>query len=59
MIHFCVMPWQINEGEGTVKLKREHIAQTFPNINDLEGNFIFAAVSVLTESGKKKTLFNL
>uniref|UniRef100_A0A3B4F898 Complement C3-like n=1 Tax=Pundamilia nyererei TaxID=303518 RepID=A0A3B4F898_9CICH len=44
---------QINEGEGTVKLKREHIAQTFPNINDLEGNFIFAAVSVLTESGSE------
>uniref|UniRef100_A0A3P9BDM7 Complement C3-like n=1 Tax=Maylandia zebra TaxID=106582 RepID=A0A3P9BDM7_9CICH len=39
--------------EGTVKLKREHIAQTFPNINDLEGNFIFAAVSVLTESGSE------
>uniref|UniRef100_A0A3P9BDI5 Complement C3-like n=1 Tax=Maylandia zebra TaxID=106582 RepID=A0A3P9BDI5_9CICH len=44
---------EINEGEGTVKLKREHIAQTFPNINDLEGNFIFAAVSVLTESGSE------
>lgn len=40
MTHFCVMPWQINEGEGTVKLKREHIAQTFPNINDLEGLYI-------------------
>ncbi|XP_063333362.1 complement C3-like [Pelmatolapia mariae] len=44
---------QIDEGEGTVKLKKEHIAQTFPNINDLEGNFIFAAVSVLTESGSE------
>ncbi|CAI5679592.1 unnamed protein product [Oreochromis niloticus] len=43
----------IDEGEGTVKLKKEHIAQSFPNINDLEGNFIFAAVSVLTESGSE------
>uniref|UniRef100_A0A669AWG8 Uncharacterized protein n=1 Tax=Oreochromis niloticus TaxID=8128 RepID=A0A669AWG8_ORENI len=44
---------QIDEGEGTVKLKKEHIALSFPNINDLEGNFIFAAVSVLTESGSE------
>uniref|UniRef100_A0A3Q1IWP6 Uncharacterized protein n=1 Tax=Anabas testudineus TaxID=64144 RepID=A0A3Q1IWP6_ANATE len=41
----------ITKGEGAVKLKREHITQTFPNINDLVGSPIYVAVSVLTESG--------
>ncbi|XP_042340612.1 complement C3-like isoform X2 [Plectropomus leopardus] len=42
---------QIKEGVGMVKLKREHITKTFPNILQLVGSSIFAAVSVLTESG--------
>ncbi|KAG7223750.1 hypothetical protein INR49_026432 [Caranx melampygus] len=41
---------EIAEGEGEVILKREHITQSF-NINDLVGNPIFVAVSVLTENG--------
>lgn len=35
-------------------LKREHILQTFNNINDLVGKSLFVAVSVLTDSGKKR-----
>ncbi|XP_038554036.1 complement C3-like [Micropterus salmoides] len=41
----------IERGNGEVKLKREHITQTFPNILSLVGSSIFVAVSVLTESG--------
>ncbi|XP_040891542.1 complement C3-like [Toxotes jaculatrix] len=41
----------VENGNGQVILKREHILQTFPNINELVGNSIFVAVSVLTESG--------
>ena len=39
-----------------VTLKREHITQTFKNINDLVGSSIFIAVSVMTESGKKESM---
>uniref|UniRef100_A0A8D0AEL5 NTR domain-containing protein n=1 Tax=Sander lucioperca TaxID=283035 RepID=A0A8D0AEL5_SANLU len=39
------------KGNGVVKLKTEHITQTFPNILDLVGSSIYVAVSVLTESG--------
>uniref|UniRef100_A0A8C9XDM5 Complement component c3a, duplicate 5 n=1 Tax=Sander lucioperca TaxID=283035 RepID=A0A8C9XDM5_SANLU len=42
---------QIEGGIGVVKLKREHITQTFPNILELVGSSIYVAVSVLTESG--------
>ncbi|XP_041788921.1 complement C3-like [Chelmon rostratus] len=42
---------QIKEGLGEVKLKRDHIIDTFPNIIELVGNPIFVSVSVLTESG--------
>ncbi|XP_028443323.1 complement C3 isoform X2 [Perca flavescens] len=42
---------QISEGIGVVKLEREHITQTFPNILELVGRSIYVAVSVLTESG--------
>ncbi|XP_035862936.1 complement C3-like [Sander lucioperca] len=42
---------QISKGNGVVKLKTEHITQTFPNILDLVGSSIYVAVSVLTESG--------
>ncbi|XP_078100911.1 complement C3-like [Sander vitreus] len=42
---------QLEGGIGVVKLKREHITQTFPNILELVGSSIYGAVSVLTESG--------
>uniref|UniRef100_A0A8C9XEC5 Uncharacterized protein n=1 Tax=Sander lucioperca TaxID=283035 RepID=A0A8C9XEC5_SANLU len=42
---------QVKGGIGVVKLKREHITQTFPNILELVGSSIYVAVSVLTESG--------
>uniref|UniRef100_A0A8D0CN60 Uncharacterized protein n=1 Tax=Sander lucioperca TaxID=283035 RepID=A0A8D0CN60_SANLU len=42
---------QIEGGIGVVKLKREHITQTYPNILELVGSSIYVAVSVLTESG--------
>ncbi|XP_067438865.1 complement C3-like isoform X2 [Thunnus thynnus] len=43
----------VKEGHGQAILKREHITQTFPNINELVGESIFVAVSVLTESGSE------
>uniref|UniRef100_A0A3Q2VXJ6 Macroglobulin domain-containing protein n=1 Tax=Haplochromis burtoni TaxID=8153 RepID=A0A3Q2VXJ6_HAPBU len=43
----------IENGVGTVTLKKEHIKQTFENISSLVGSSIFAAVNVLTDSGKK------
>uniref|UniRef100_A0A3B3C6W6 Uncharacterized protein n=1 Tax=Oryzias melastigma TaxID=30732 RepID=A0A3B3C6W6_ORYME len=45
----------IENGEGNVVLKREHITKTFPDINQLVGSSIFVSVSVLTDSGKMKT----
>ncbi|KAF1385234.1 hypothetical protein PFLUV_G00105620 [Perca fluviatilis] len=42
---------QISEGIGVVKLEREHITQTYPNILELVGSSIYVAVSVLMESG--------
>uniref|UniRef100_A0A3B4XUJ4 Complement C3/4/5 macroglobulin domain-containing protein n=1 Tax=Seriola lalandi dorsalis TaxID=1841481 RepID=A0A3B4XUJ4_SERLL len=45
----------IVQGEGVVTLKRAHITQTF-HINNLVGDSIFVAVSVLTENGKKERL---
>uniref|UniRef100_A0A8D0CNZ9 Complement C3/4/5 macroglobulin domain-containing protein n=1 Tax=Sander lucioperca TaxID=283035 RepID=A0A8D0CNZ9_SANLU len=47
---------QVKGGIGVVKIKREHITQTFPNILELVGSSIYVAVSVLTESGKKERL---
>uniref|UniRef100_A0A671YLD9 Complement C3-like n=1 Tax=Sparus aurata TaxID=8175 RepID=A0A671YLD9_SPAAU len=44
---------QIARGIGVVTLKREHITQTFKNINGLVGSSIFIAVSVMTESGSE------
>ncbi|XP_076003914.1 complement C3-like [Genypterus blacodes] len=41
---------QVTRGESVVKLKREHITQTF-NIQELVGKSIYVAVSVLTENG--------
>ncbi|XP_042256198.1 complement C3-like [Thunnus maccoyii] len=41
----------IKSGVGKVTLKKEHITQTFPDINELVGKSIYVAVSVLTESG--------
>ncbi|KAK2815856.1 hypothetical protein Q5P01_026323 [Channa striata] len=43
----------IEEGEGSVTLKKEHITQIFPDILDLLGSSIFVAVSVLTDSGSE------
>uniref|UniRef100_A0A8C4HNP2 Complement C3 n=1 Tax=Dicentrarchus labrax TaxID=13489 RepID=A0A8C4HNP2_DICLA len=42
-----------NVGEGKVTLKREHITDTFRNIQDLVRSSIFVAVRVLTESGSE------
>nr|AEJ37035.1 complement component c3-2 [Dicentrarchus labrax] len=42
---------QIESGNGEVTLRRQHITDTFRNIQDLVGSSIFVAVSVLTESG--------
>uniref|UniRef100_A0A3P9IX87 Uncharacterized protein n=1 Tax=Oryzias latipes TaxID=8090 RepID=A0A3P9IX87_ORYLA len=39
-----------------VVLKREQITKTFQDINQLVGTSIFVSVSVLTESGKMKTI---
>ncbi|XP_053273309.1 complement C3 [Pleuronectes platessa] len=41
----------IENGNGVVQLKRQHITQTFQDINKLVGSPIFVAISVLTESG--------
>ncbi|XP_041789454.1 complement C3-like [Chelmon rostratus] len=41
----------IARGNGVVTLRRQHVTQTFGNILELVGDFIFVAVSVLTESG--------
>ncbi|XP_029593018.1 complement C3-like [Salmo trutta] len=42
---------EIKEGKGVACLKKEHITQTFDNINDLVKQSIFISVSVLTEGG--------
>uniref|UniRef100_A0A3Q3S7Y5 Complement C3-like n=1 Tax=Mastacembelus armatus TaxID=205130 RepID=A0A3Q3S7Y5_9TELE len=42
---------RIVNGNGAVKLKRQHITDTFQNVTDLVGKFIYVSVTVLTESG--------
>lgn len=49
---------QIERGTGVVTLDREQITQTFPHITELVGSSIFAAVTVLTESGKKEVFLS-
>ncbi|XP_041838069.1 complement C3-like [Melanotaenia boesemani] len=44
---------KIQNGEGVLTLKRQHINQTFQNISDLVGNSIFVTVSVLTDRGSE------
>ncbi|XP_042256193.1 complement C3-like isoform X2 [Thunnus maccoyii] len=44
---------QVKDGVGKVTLKKEHITQTFSDINALVGKSIYVAVSVLTESGSE------
>ncbi|KAG7457235.1 complement C3-like [Solea senegalensis] len=44
---------EVENGAGVVKLTREHITQTFQNIDNLVGSSIFVAVSVLAESGSE------
>ncbi|TWW59519.1 Complement C3 [Takifugu flavidus] len=39
------------EGRGTVTLKRAHITNSFPNIQELVGGYIFVAATVLTGDG--------
>ncbi|KAM9792656.1 complement C3-like [Neosynchiropus ocellatus] len=42
---------RIENGKGTVTMQREHITQTFPNIQELVGRSIVVAVRVLTSTG--------
>uniref|UniRef100_A0A665W0L5 NTR domain-containing protein n=1 Tax=Echeneis naucrates TaxID=173247 RepID=A0A665W0L5_ECHNA len=42
---------QVKNGNGMAQLTRQHIAETFPNINSLLGSSTYAVVSVLTEDG--------
>ncbi|KAL2086305.1 hypothetical protein ACEWY4_017364 [Coilia grayii] len=44
---------EICEGKGKVVLRKEHITQTFPNINELVGSSLYVSVSVLTETGSE------
>ncbi|CAG06013.1 unnamed protein product, partial [Tetraodon nigroviridis] len=44
---------EVENGEGLVKLRKEHIVHTFQNIQDLVGSSMFIAVGVLTESGSE------
>lgn len=48
----CVILPQVTRGTGEVILRREHITQTFPVVEELVGGSIFVTVSVLTETGK-------
>uniref|UniRef100_A0A672HAG4 Complement C3-like n=1 Tax=Salarias fasciatus TaxID=181472 RepID=A0A672HAG4_SALFA len=41
----------VQRGEGSAVLKREHITQTVPNIQELVGDSMFVSVSVLTKLG--------
>ncbi|XP_061577004.1 complement C3-like isoform X2 [Cololabis saira] len=43
----------IEEGEGAMTLKRQHITQIFENITDLVGSSIFLIVTVLTDNGSE------
>ncbi|XP_036413136.1 complement C3-like [Colossoma macropomum] len=43
----------IVNGQGTAVLRRDHILQTFPNIDELVGKTLYVSVSVLTESGSE------
>lgn len=48
-----VVTFQVDGGKGVVTLKRAHITDTFQNVADLVGGYIFVAATVLTEDGKK------
>ncbi|XP_036412950.1 complement C3-like [Colossoma macropomum] len=43
----------ISKGQGKAVLKRDHILQTFQNIDELVGKTMYVSVSVLTESGSE------
>ncbi|CAG06096.1 unnamed protein product, partial [Tetraodon nigroviridis] len=49
----------IDAGKGVVTLKREHITNTFPNIDELEKAYIFVAATVLTEDGGEMVEYEL
>ncbi|KAG5278132.1 hypothetical protein AALO_G00095550 [Alosa alosa] len=44
---------EICDGKGKAVLKKEHITQTFTNINDLVGSSIYVTVGVLTKTGSE------
>ncbi|KAG1955857.1 complement C3-like [Pimephales promelas] len=44
---------QISDGEGTAKLTKETILQTFPDIGQLVGQSIYISASVLTDTGSE------
>ncbi|XP_077057468.1 complement component c3a, duplicate 6 [Siphateles boraxobius] len=44
---------QISDGEGTAKLTKETILQTFPDIGQLVGRSIYISASVLTDTGSE------
>ncbi|KAA0721785.1 Complement C3 [Triplophysa tibetana] len=41
---------RIRDGSGRAELKRKHILETFPKINQIVGHSLFVSVSVLTET---------
>ncbi|KAL7845332.1 hypothetical protein AOLI_G00235240 [Acnodon oligacanthus] len=43
----------ISKGQGEAVLKRNHILQTFPNIEELVGKTMYVSVSVLTDTGSE------
>lgn len=52
-LQHSLMSSQVDQGKGTVTLKKAHITNTFPDIAQLVGGYIFVAATVLTADGKK------
>ncbi|KAM6939525.1 complement C3-like [Xenentodon cancila] len=44
---------QIEQGEGAMTLKKQHITQLFENITDLVGSSLFVTVTVLGDNGSE------
>uniref|UniRef100_A0A3B1KAV9 Complement component c3a, duplicate 4 n=1 Tax=Astyanax mexicanus TaxID=7994 RepID=A0A3B1KAV9_ASTMX len=44
---------QIQNGEGQAVLTKQHITNTFPNIDELVGKALYVTVSVLTDTGSE------
>lgn len=49
---YIVIYWQVINGKGKAMLTRQHILQTFENIEKLEKSSIYVAVTVLTDTGE-------